>query len=350
MSSPILELIPAIHATIIGVIAAFFSAFAVFAFQKVQESKDKVDKILKDTELFDTPNNFVGGSSFNLLTQDGLLDWDKCRTRILREAKSMYSELDSKAKYNIDLGYRSNPSEEEISTMAKDLMLMLHYVFTTYPFNGQSIISTGDITEKIIEQKKRPFDIERLNELQSRISYLSWIWRYGHLSIIEIMKRYTAIQESKDRQQRDEEYKQMVDSLPDDSPEQYLDKVAKRINGHPNNINYVQLVTDYFEKVLQYEQRVIPVISEALLEYTRYNERFKVKRWSLKMLELVGFTLAIGVCLPITTLEILGGSKDLDWNGFWISWFELFVLSLSMSPYFYSCWYFYKKLKGLSFQ
>jgi len=36
---PILSTIPGIHATIVGVLAAFFSAFLIFAYQKVTEAQ-----------------------------------------------------------------------------------------------------------------------------------------------------------------------------------------------------------------------------------------------------------------------------------------------------------------------
>ncbi|QRZ23289.1 hypothetical protein H9L11_03885 [Vibrio sp. sp1] len=47
MSSPILEALPALHVTVIGVVAAFFSAFAIYAYQKVNDAKEKLDEALK---------------------------------------------------------------------------------------------------------------------------------------------------------------------------------------------------------------------------------------------------------------------------------------------------------------
>ncbi|HHG3339668.1 hypothetical protein [Vibrio parahaemolyticus] len=351
MSSPILESLPAIHVTVIGVVAAFFSAFAVFAFQKVQDAKDKVEKTLKDAEAFGTPNNFIGGSQSNLLSEDGLLNWDACSRDVLHRATSMFSHLDTKAKYGYDAGYHREPSAEEVSQVASDLMLMLHYVFTTYPFNGKSMVHIEGITDKIEEQKKKPFDIQRLSELQSRISYLSWCWQTGHLSILEVANRYTAIKQAEEQQRRDEQHQRMLASIPEGAPQEMVDKMTKRVYEHPTNTtNFVEIVTYYFEKVMQYEQRVIPVLSEVLSEYKKYNERFKIKQWSLLVIKLIVFILIMGVCVPLVTLEILAGAQYFNWDGFLIGWFEHFVLLSTMCPYFYACWYFYSKLKKLSFQ
>lgn len=343
MSSPILESLPAIHVTVIGVVAAFFSAFAIFAFQKVQEAKDKLENILKDAEAFGTPNNFIGASTSNLFNEDGLLNWDTCCKDILLRANSMFSHLDIKAKYGYDL----EPSSEEVSQVATDLMLVLYFVFTTYPFNGKSTVHIEGISDKIEEQKKKPFDINRLSELQRRISYLSWCWKTGRLSILEVANRYTEIKQ----QRQSERHRIILSSIPEGSPQEMIDNINKRIYEYPTNtINFVEIVTYYFEKVMQYEQHVIPVLSEVLSQYKKYNERFKIKQWSLLVIRLIVFILIMGVCVPLITLEILAGVKSFNWNGFLIGWFEYFILLSTMFPYFYACWYFYNKLKNLSFQ
>ncbi|RDL44673.1 hypothetical protein DN730_09820 [Marinomonas piezotolerans] len=350
MSSPILELLPSIHVTIVGVVAAFFSAFVVFAFQKVQDAEDKKKRVLKGVEEFDTPNKYLGSPATNVRINDGLLNWKECRREVLYRAARMFSDLDKKASHGINIRQSDEPSDQEVKEVVGDLMLMLYYVFTTYPFSGISMVSTRDLN-RIEEQKSKPFDESRITELQNRINFLKWNWESGRLSIIELAKRYDSIRYNEEKEITENLISEMKESFSGEVSENDIEEMVQDIKNRPvtYSSDSVRIITDYFEKVFQYEQRVIPALFEALSEYKMYNERFKIKKWSLIVIKLVIFILTLGVFIPLVTLEVLEGVPDFNWNNLLMGWFEFFVLVSTLTPYFYACLYFYRKVKGLTF-
>ncbi|EGQ9163883.1 hypothetical protein ACTA57_002903 [Vibrio parahaemolyticus] len=350
MNSPILESLPAIHVTIVGVVAAFFAAFAVFAFQKVQESKDKLENVLKGVEAFGSPNNFHAFSQVKLLTDDGLLDWNGAAHDTLYEAESLFSHLDIQSKYGYKPSFIREPSNEEIYRVGGNLLLLMNYVFTTYPFNGRSMVSISGEAEKVEEQKNRPFDVERLSQMTNRISYLSQHWRNHSKSILELANRLTMHQEEMEHERREKAYQKAISQLPENVHQQQIDTLRECHFDQPlPPTNYVQIVSDFFNKVMQYESEVLPVLAGVITEHRRYNERFMVKKWSLVVIKLIVFTLTFGVCLPLVLLEMLHGIEHFNWDSLWVGWLEYFVLFLTMSPYFVLCRYFYCKLQKIPF-
>ena len=101
MSSPILDALPGIHVTVIGIGGAFFSAFAMFAYQRVQETKDQLEKSLKGLEAFSTQTNFIGMRNEDLWGKSSGLDWESKVTRLMHHAISLFSYLDREEKYGI---------------------------------------------------------------------------------------------------------------------------------------------------------------------------------------------------------------------------------------------------------
>lgn len=166
MDSNILEALPTLHGILIGIGTAFFSGFAMFAYQKLQESKGNLDKILTEVEAFSTPNNYIGGSGDNLISDDGSLDWDGEAKNILHHAKSIFSYIDHEEKYGIPRStLSSTPSETEICSTTQRLCLLFHYLFVSYPFSGKSMVHVRGVTENIETKKSEPFSMERLQEI-----------------------------------------------------------------------------------------------------------------------------------------------------------------------------------------
>jgi len=86
MDSAILNSLPSIHTTLIGIGAAFYSAHAIYAYQKIQESRIKLERTSKDaTDIFNHLDGLVFGGADHLLT-NGELEWDTCKI-IIRSSK-----------------------------------------------------------------------------------------------------------------------------------------------------------------------------------------------------------------------------------------------------------------------
>lgn len=347
MTSPILDALPGIHVTVIGVGAAFFSAFAMFAYQKVQETKDQLDKVLQEVIEFSTPNNFIGGGKNDLLKENGELDWDGKTKELLHHAKSLYSYLDYEEKYGIQRDrFSREPDNKDVIDTCRKLCLMFHYLFVTYPFTGRSMVHIEGITERIEERKAQPFDSHRLQEIERRISFLLWCWDTNNLALMELTKNCTKIEKERAEREAISLFEQSIANMPD-LPEEEKKRIWDTFH-QPRlkyQIDYSQILVDYFHKVSLYRDKVLPSLREALHSHRAYNERFKVKASTLLVIKLIVFNLVFGVLIPLILQNL---HKDIGIS--WLSSFEYFLLFITTAPYFYVCRYLYKKIKTLSFE
>ena len=341
MSSPILESLPAIHVTVVGIFAAIVSAFAVWAFQKLFEAEDKLKKALTEAKERSTLSSTVviGGNKNNLLTEDGLLDWEGVGKHLLWQNKSLFSHLDNKAKYGLNDRHHREPTEQEILQAGDELLNLFHHFFNTYPFTGRSMVHIEGVTNKVEEQKKRPFTIEQLQQMSRRVSYVCWCWQTNHLSILELFKRYTAIKQAKEIEERDKSLKEMLRTMPDDMPDDVVAEMTQRHYDFPlTHTNYVNIATHFFERVHEYQRSVVPVLTEVLNEYKVHKERFRIEERGLVFIKFTTFILLCGVCLPLVLLEWLNGAEYFYWHSFAWGWVEHFILLSTMTPYFYAAY------------
>lgn len=367
MNSPILEALPAIHVTIIGVVAAFFSAFAIFAYQKVQESKELLEKALIDIETFGSPDQYVCFLPEGLITNEGLLNWDGVGRYIIRKPIQMFRNVDPLVIPPDMNAQQKQPTDEEIIQASENLLGLLLWLFTTYPFNGSVRLRIEGITEKIEEQKKRPFDNKRLQLMGSRIEELVYHWRLDQNSFITLLNNYSEIKRKQERNRieeqkneweqrekvREENNIRLLERMPSHMAHDFIQtqSTLKPIfNFKEINIDYMGIANEYFEKATQYEARVLPILSERIKEHKRYNETFKVKQSTLLVIKLIAFNLGLGVCLPLILTEILNGADYFNWHSIWVGWFEHFILLLTMAPYFVACRYLYGVVKNLPFE
>ncbi|WP_210445003.1 hypothetical protein [Vibrio crassostreae] len=348
MNSPILELLPAIHVTIVGIFAAIVSAFAIWAFQKQFEAESKLKKALTEAKQLSTPSSIViiGGNENNLLTEDGLLDWEGVGRDVLFRNKSLFSYLDNKDKYGLNNSNNIVPTDQKILKAGDELMHLFYHFFNTYPFTGNSIVHMEGITDKVEEQKKRPFTIDQLQQMSSRVSFVCWCWQTNHLSILELFKRYTAIKQAEEVEERDKLLKETLQKMPKDIPEELIAGMTKHHDEFPlMNTNYVDVATHFFERIHEYQRSVVPALTEVVNEYKVNKEHFRIKERGLIFIRFTTFILLCGVCLPLILLEWLNGAELFNWHSLAWGWIEHLILLGTMAPYFYA---FYKTYKYLN--
>ncbi|TOQ62400.1 hypothetical protein, partial [Vibrio parahaemolyticus] len=95
------------------------------------------------------------------------------------------------------------------------------------------------------------------------------------------------------------------------------------------------IFVSYFEKSHIVERDVIPLLSSSISSFNTYNETFRVKETTLKVITLIMFNMVFGVLLPLVTLNLLVG-VNFKWSNFWFSSFEYFVLFSTMLPYLWA--------------
>lgn len=347
MTSPILDALPAIHTTVIGFGGAFFSAFALYAYQKVQETKDQLEKVLKEVETFSTPTNYVGTSQADFLLESGELDWDGKAKRILQEAKSYFSFLDYEEKYGIPRdAHMREPSDEQVISACRTLCFTLHYVFVSYPFSGKSMVHVQGETEKLEKRKQEPFDEKRLREIERRIGFLRWCWDTNNRSILELARRCALAEQGQAHQQQQASFEaNTAKHEPASASERERIWKTFHLPHISHSIDYGQIVADYFNKVLAYQNNVLPALRESLRVHDLYNERFQVKKLSLWMIGLTIVILALGVFLPPTMQSVCT-----DFAVCWHPAIQYLLLAGTAAPYFLVCSWLYRKVQKSSFR
>lgn len=346
MESNILQALPNIHGILIGIGTAFFSGFAMFAYQKLQESKDRLDKILADVELFSTPSNFIGGGNTSLVTEKGELDWDGEAKSLIHHAKSVFSYLDYEEKYGIPRSeFSYTPSDEDILSTAKDLCLMFHYLFVSYPFSGKSMVHIQGVTDKVESRKAEPFSSERLKEIERRISFLSWCWETSNRSLIALGQKATEVERTKAEAEAIKFFNESMASM-GDIPEEEKQRIWKTFHQPRSKmqVDYSKFIHDYFNKVLIYRERVLPQLSDTLKTYETFNERFKIKAITVSALKVTAFIFIFGVLAPML---VSGLKQDIGLE--WHALLPYFLLLTTVVPYVYIWTIPFSKVKKLNY-
>lgn len=306
---PILENIPGIHATIVGVLAAFYSAYFMFAYQKVTEAKKKLEKVLKVSKDICTPDKSVTNGHSPLIDENGNLDWDEKCKNLIRDAKSIFSFLDT-IKPGTDFQYSYNEDDQKkIMKLVDELTPFFSLFFTNYPMNGVSKVTTS---QSVLKKINNTFDYDRYSEIQRRISYLMWIWDTSQQSLITLFREY------------------------DETKERPFDK-------------RLPYLIEFFQRVQTYENQVMPTLEETINEFESYNDELKVKNTTKNVLYISAYIMVVGVITPLILLEIISKIEKFN-NCLFISYIEYFILLSSFAPYFIIGFFFLKKIENSVFK
>lgn len=351
MSSPILEALPSLHVTVIGVVAAFFSAFAIYAYQKVNDAKEKLDEALKYSMAVSTPNLMKLIPNNIYLNQDGTLNWDYRGKDTLTKAIMLYSYLDYEEKYGVPRSpFQREPRPEEVISVCNDLFSLLTTIFTTYPFWSNSIADSHDHADSVSQLHPKEFDTQRIQEMQRIVRYLNWTWSVNNRSIMRLASRGMEFARQLQLKKQTEMFEKMVVNSSQQIPENEQKMIWKQF--HQPQIDRVtdfqDIFSSYFEMSHVVENELIPLLSSSVSSFNTYNETFRVKDTTLKVITMIVFNLVFGVLLPLVTLNLLVG-VNFEWDNFWFSAFEYFVLFSTMSPYLWACHFLFKKVKKINF-
>jgi len=339
MDLSILKSLPTIHGILIGIGTAFFSAFAMFAYQKIQESKDDLDAVLSKVGDFSTPTTYIGGGdNKNLILEDGSLDWDEEGKKILHTAKSLFSNLDYEEKYGAPRSpHLSTPNDSEILSTTRALCMLFSHFFISYPFSGKSLVYVNEVSERIESKKNEPFTIERLREIQRRISFLSWCWETNNRSLILLGQRCSELELSQKELETRKSYEENLTIKLDDNVDE---SKIKRIL----QTDYAQIISEFFNKVYTYRERILPQLSNSLKTHRIFEERFNFKTNTIIAFKWIAYIFVFGVLTPI----ILTGLAA-DANLVWHPVLPYFLIVITIVPYICAWIKLLNKIKNLSF-
>lgn len=349
---PILSSISGIHATIVGVLAAFFSAFLIFAYQKVTEAQKKLEKALKVAESVSTPNSFVINGYSSLIDKNGNLDWDgECKS-LIHSAKSVFSYLDT-VKYGINLEpFHRNINPNDVVKIVDELTHFFYLFFTSYPMNGKSMVTTPQSVLK--EPDNELFDYKRYSEIQRRISFLTWVWSTSQESLIHLFNVYDQIKEAKLEDEKNAEIARATEELEktlganQDIRQRIISQIESNFNIRTTQ-KQLSFLIDFFQRVQTYQTQVMPILDETIIEFESYNNELKVKNTTKNVLKITIYIMVVGIVAPLILLEIISKIENAQ-NYFIISYIEYFILLASFLPYFMICIYFFKKIEKTIFK
>jgi hypothetical protein len=351
LSSPILEALPALHVTVIGVIAAFFSAFAIYAYQKVNDAKEKLDEALHHSMSVSIPNSMMFNGNNVFLNQDGTLNWDDRGKEALRRAVMLYSYLDYEEKYGVPPSpYQREPNPEEVIAACNDLFSLFTTIFTTYPFWNNNVVHIVGQTDNVTQLCSKKFDTNRIQEMQRIVGYLNWTWSTSNRSLMTLASRGIEFTRQKQLKEQTEMFEEQVLNMQHQMPKSEQERIWKQFHlPHVDRVSdFQEVFASYFEKAHVVEREVIPLLSSSISSFNTYNETFRVKETTLKVITLIMFNMVFGVLLPLVTLNLLVG-VNVDWSNLWFSAFEYFVLFSTIFPYLWACNFLFKKVKKLNF-
>lgn len=343
MNSPILEALPALHVTIIGVVAAFFSAFAIYAYQKLNDAKEKLDEALKHCMLISNPHITMQRSNNIYLNEDGSLNWDEHGKDAIWKAKVLYSYLDREEKYNIPRDhYQREPSQDEVIAACNELFLLFTTIFTTYPFWNN---------EKVSKLRSTEFDSERVQLMQRIVNYLCWTWDTSKRSLLTLASKGNEYSKQQELKRIAQMHEEMIASMPVGS----LTEEEKQMIMPPGynynlsvGIDFSDVFVSYFEMAHVVQKEIIPLLSKLTSSFNTYNETFRVKETSLTVITLITFNMLFGVLLPLIILNLFAGFQFKEYS-FWFSFFEYLILLSTMYPYLWACNFLHSKVKNLNF-
>lgn len=348
MESSILESLPTIHGILTGIGTAFFSGFAMFAYQKLQESKDNLDRVLSEVGNFSTPTTYIGGGEGNnLIADDGSLDWDGAGKSILHDAKSIFSYLDYEEKYGIPQNASlTAPEDTRICSTTQSLCMLLSQLFVSYPFSGKSMVHISGISERVESKKSEPFTVERIQEIQRRISFLSWCWDTSNRALIMLGQRCSEIERVQAEMEARRSFEEMLSNCGNDIDDAEKKRIWETFHQPRLNMqaDYAKIISDFFNKVQVYRDRVLPQLSNCLNNHRIFEERFNFKSTTIFAFKIIAFIFVFGVLTPIILLGLTA-----DASLVWHPLLPYFLIVVTVAPYLYLWFKLLRKVRSFNF-
>ncbi len=349
MNFPILEALPSLHVTIIGIVAAFFSAFAIYAYQKVNDAKDRLKSSIRHSISISTPNSIlqVGGNKF--LNDDETIDWAGVGRMALSRIATIYPCTDrDDGGSQFWFNQKGEPSPEEVISACEELFLLLSTIFTTYPFWNTNV----EVSEETLEEYVAEFDHNRLQAMWKSVAYLNSTWDTHSRALMTLAMKGNEYMKHKNLQEQKRIFEENISKRQElkDPELQSIIWSKYHANHLENKVDYQLVFSNYFEKSNDIEKNIIPLLSASMSIFQTYNKTFLVKKTTMNVIRLMAFNIILGVLTPLIILKLFSCfSSEYNAYSFWFDFMEYCFLLITMYPYLWACSYLYKKVNDLKF-
>lgn len=337
---PILNSLPSIHASFVGILAAFVSAFFIFSFQKIVEAEKKLEDSILNLNYHLSSFSCSPAPPFTLLNNNNKLDWEEKCKPLIREINS----LSSRYKNYTNILSLTNEEQEHVINKIKKLN-ELFYLFTHHPqfYN----LNKASITESVQNNQLYTFDELEFLNFKHRVFYLYHEWETYKDSYIILFKLYDELQINKNH----ELFTKTIENALIETKEIYGDNdellsnvvnhISKNFQKHDNHLNYL---IDFFDKIRLCQENAIPEINYANNEIIKFKEKLNIKSITIYGIYIAIFITITGIILPLFILEVIS-KLPCEKNNYIISLITYFVFTLSFSPYFLLSLFYIRKIK-----
>lgn len=339
MPVSIIEALPSVHGSLLGIGFSLFGAYAIYAYQKLAESNELLQEILEEAKRFSFARMYQGVPAATVLGDDGVLDWVKVEGA-LRDA----SLLTGNVAGMTDLKDFKRLDADKVKTVYEEIIQLMNYFFISYPFNGDSLVDTGPITKVVREAKGKPFDVERVKLMALYIRRLQINWNSYHEDYIHLARQYFTCREYEKRADIERAVIEGVNKIPGLSARERQDRIEASVkpSGQIADVNeYARALTDFFNRVSVFGNEFLPRIQKIIDINANYKTRFKFKVLSRFAMAFFAVVFIFGIVLPLVLSDVnLGGA----W--WWVGYMLFFV---SAVPYLMVWGYLWRKISKTDF-
>lgn len=339
MPVSIIEALPSVHGSLLGIGFSLFGAYAIYAYQKLAESNELLQAILEEAKRFSFARRYQGVAASTVLGDDGVLDWVKVEGA-LREA----SFLTGNVAGMTDLKDFRSMDADKVKLVYEEIIQLMNYFFISYPFNGDTLIEAGPITKKVREAKDKPFDMERVKLIALYIRRLQINWSSYHEDYIHLARQYFICRENEKRKNIERAVIEGINKIPGLSAREKQDRIEASLKPSgqiADSEEYVRELIDFFNRVSIFGNELLPKIQKFIDVSMSYKTRFKFKIISRFAMAFFAVVFIFGIVLPLIFSDISLGNV---W--WWVGYVLFFV---SAVPYLMVWGYLWRKISKTDF-
>ena len=221
-----------------------------------------------------------------------------------------------------------NIDEVQITEAGRKILGILGLIMTSYPYSGKGMLHRSN-------EAPSDFDDAWIEELTQRNNYLTWLWNTYALGLHELMSQYSTL---KIKHQQDRIIQQYINQRKDTGiPVTQIEIDNIRRYYHIPRIDYNSTLQEFFTKIKQIQEDIIPKIKENKVVIKTNENQYKIKSMSLWILAVTGLIFIFGIIVPIIINSYISPPRTV----------ELTILMLTMLPYLCGLYLLMRKICGL---
>ena len=342
MDNSILTTLASINATILGIVFGVLVAFFIYSYQLLYQVKEQLSDLRSSTaQMMHLPIFYNAGSIdyAEYADDNGLLDFPRIR-RELHDLSPVSIPENIQKRFS-EVGIEMTPSGEETKLRATRLLDIINLLSISYPYSERSQIDKQSVS-LAIEPKRLEYDEQWRNDLVSLNGYLSWIWQGRRVEILRLISDYKKLYDDERQKEFDAEREKIVNEMKRTGRQVTEAEAEEMLSPFRHDIPFERIITDFFERVILIENKIIPQIKELSYKLNLFQQRLQIKKYLSLTLTFTLIMLIVGIFLPLFI--------HLHWNSPYIKTIELLFLIIIVLSYASIILIFLKKALEMKFK